>query len=394
MTAPARLLEVFLVALRLGFTSFGGPVAHLGYFREEYVTRRKWLDEQQYADLVALCQFLPGPASSQVGFGVGMQRAGVLGGFVAWLGFTLPSAIALTLFAIGLAQMGDVSGAGWLKGLKVAAVAVVAKAVWGMGVSLCPDKPRASLAIVVAAIVLLVREPWVQIAVIVFGGIVGAVWLPAPEATGNLETRRLKKRYFAPLILFVVLLVALPLAAGATDNRALDYTDSFYRSGALVFGGGHVVLPLLEQEVVSPGWVDQDTFLAGYGAAQAVPGPLFTLSSFLGASMEEAPNGWLGSALCLIAIFLPAWLLVIGAMPLWAYVRRWRLARAATTGANAAVVGLLLAALYNPVWTVAITGTAPFVIALVCFGLLQIWRIPSWAVVLFAAGAGHLLLGS
>ncbi len=393
MSTPARLLEVFLVALRLGFTSFGGPVAHIGYFREEYVERRKWLDEQAYADLVALCQFLPGPASSQVGFGVGVTRAGTLGGFAAWLGFTLPSAIALTVFALGLAQLGDVSGAGWLKGLKVAAVAVVANAVWGMAVKLCPDRPRASLAIVVAALVLIVRAPWVQVAVIGLGALVGALWLQAPEATEDVDTSRLRKRSFVPLLLFAVLLIALPLAAGATESRALDYTDSFYRSGALVFGGGHVVLPLLEAEVVAPGWIDQDTFLAGYGAAQAVPGPLFTLSSFLGASMHEPPSAWLGSALCLVAIFLPAWLLVLGAMPLWRYVRRWRVARAATVGANAAVVGLLLAALYHPVWTVAITGIAPFVLALVAFGLLNLWKVPSWAVVLLAAGAGYVFLG-
>ena len=393
MSTPARLLEVFLVALRLGLTSFGGPVAHIGYFREEYVERRKWLDEQAYADLVALCQFLPGPASSQVGFGVGVTRAGTLGGFVAWLGFTLPSALALTVFALGLAQLGDVSGAGWLKGLKVAAVAVVANAVWGMAVKLCPDRPRASLAIVVAALVLIVREPWVQIAAIALGALVGALWLKAPDATEDLDTSRLRKRSFVPLVLFAVLLVALPLVAGATESRALDYTDSFYRSGALVFGGGHVVLPLLEGEVVAPGWIDQDTFLAGYGAAQAVPGPLFTLSSFLGASMHEPPSAWFGSALCLVAIFLPAWLLVLGAMPLWRYVRRWRLARAATVGANAAVVGLLLAALYHPVWTVAITGIRPFVVALVAFGLLNLWKVPSWAVVLLAAGAGYAFLG-
>ena len=390
---PARLLEVFLVALRLGLTSFGGPVAHLGFFREEYVQRRKWLDEQAYADLVALCQFLPGPASSQVGFGVGVKRAGVLGGFAAWLGFTLPSAIALTVFAIGLASWGDVSGAGWLKGLKVAAVAVVANAVWGMAVKLCPDRERATLAIVVAAIVLIVRDPWVQIAVIVLGGVVGALRFDGEVADAAEAPPRLKKRSLVPLALFAALLIGLPLAASATESRAVDYTDSMVRSGALVFGGGHVVLPLLEQEVVEPGWVDQDTFLAGYGAAQAVPGPLFTLSSFLGASMDEAPNGWAGSALCLVAIFLPSWLLVLGAMPLWSYVRRWRTARAATTGANAAVVGLLLAALYHPVWTVAITDVMPFVIALCCFGLLRLWKLPSWAVVLLAAGAGQLLLG-
>ena len=392
MAAPARLLEVFLVALRLGLTSFGGPVAHIGFFRDEYVERRKWLGEQEYADLVALCQFLPGPASSQVGFGVGVKRAGVLGGFVAWLGFTLPSAIALTVFALGLAQMGDVSGAGWLKGLKIAAVAVVANAVWGMGVKLCPDRARASLAIAMAGLVLLTQQPWMQIVAIAIGAAIGAWRFDAPDTDEALDTQRIRKRTFAPLVLFVGLLVVLPLAANATENRALDYTDSFYRSGALVFGGGHVVLPLLEAEVVEPGWVDQDTFLAGYGAAQAVPGPLFTLSSFLGASMDEAPTGWAGSALCLVAIFLPAWLLVLGAMPLWAAVRRWRFARAATTGANAAVVGILLAALYHPVWTVAITGVMPFVIALVCFGLLRFWRVPSWAVVLAAAGAGQLLL--
>lgn len=392
MSAAGRLLEVFLVALRLGLTSFGGPVAHLGYFRDEYVARRKWLSESEFADLVALCQFLPGPASSQTGFGVGVKRAGVLGGFAAWLGFTLPSAIALAAFAMGLAHWGDVSGAGWLRGLTVAAVAVVANAVWGMGKRLCPDRQRASLAITVAVAVLLLGKPWAQLVAIAAGALVGVVFFRAPPEGDEPVQEGRARRAVVPLVLFALLLLVLPFVARTSDNRALQYADGFYRSGALVFGGGHVVLPLLEGEVVDRGWVDHDTFLAGYGAAQAVPGPLFTFAAFLGASMHDTPTGIAGAALCLIAVFLPAWLLVLGVLPLWAAVRRWPVARAATVGANAAVVGLLLAALYHPVWTAAIDGVSPFVVALVSFGLLNLWRVPAWAVVLFAAGVGAWIL--
>jgi chromate transporter len=386
----AAALEVLGVAARLGLTSFGGPVAHLGYFRREYVVRRRWLDEQTYADVVALCQFLPGPASSQVGIAVGVLRAGLPGGLAAWLGFTLPSAILLVLFARSIHGL-DLSSAGWLLGLKIAAVAVVAQAVWGMARALCPDRERASIALVAALIVTAWPTAWGQVLVIVLAGLVGLRLLPGgAEAASAAPVRVPFGRGLGgvALVLFFALLIALPLARYATGGHVVAVVDAFYRSGALVFGGGHVVLPLLQAEVVPPGWVTREQFLAGYGAAQAVPGPLFTLSAYLGAVMQPAPSGWAGAALALASIFLPAFLLVVGTLPFWDALRARPAFRRALRGINAAVVGLLLAALYDPVWTGSIHGPADFALALVAFGLLALWSAPPWLVVaLTAVGA-------
>jgi chromate transporter len=385
-------LEVLVVATRLGLTSFGGPVAHLGYFRNEYVVRRRWLDEQTYADVVALCQFLPGPASSQVGITIGIFRAGLLGGLAAWLGFTLPSATALVLFALGIRGL-DLSAAGWLLGLKIAAVAVVAQAVWGMARTLCPDRERASIAIVAALIVTAWPTAWGQVLVIVVAGLVGLRLLPGSGDAGAPHARVPFGRPLglAALALFFALLVALPILRYLTGSPALAVFDGFYRAGALVFGGGHVVLPLLQAEVVPPGWVSNEQFLAGYGAAQAVPGPLFTLAAYLGAVMRSWPNGWLGGLIALVGIFLPGALLLIGTLPFWDALRARPAFRAALRGINAAVVGLLLAALYQPVWTSAIHAPADFALALAAFGLLTLWGAPPWLVVAFCAAGGQAI---
>jgi chromate transporter len=383
------VLEVFGVALKLGLTSFGGPIAHLGYFREEYVVRRKWIDEAHYVDLVALCQFLPGPASSQVGMAIGISRAGLLGGLAAWLGFTLPSALALVAFAYGL-QAAGVADAGWLHGLKVVAVAVVAQAVWGMARNLAADRQRASLMIVATVVVVAARTAAVQILVIVAAGLVGWWLLRGAGATAVTAMRVPigKGLAIGALAIFFGLLVGLPMARQVVPSHGLAVFDSFYRAGSLVFGGGHVVLPLLQAEVVPPGWVTNEEFLAGYGAAQAVPGPLFTFAAYLGTVMHRAPNGWRGAGLALVAVFLPSFLLIVGALPFWELLR-WRTGfQAALAGINAAVVGLLLAALYDPVWTSAIKDPADFALALVAFGLLMFWRLPPWLVVAISAAGG------
>ena len=389
----SRAAEVLRVSLRLGLTSFGGPVAHLGYFRDEYVVRRKWLDEATYADLVALCQFLPGPASSQVGIAIGQLRAGALGALAAWTGFTLPSAIALVLFAYGVDSFGGALGAGWLHGLKVVAVAVVAQAVLGMMRNLAPDRERATLAVVAAAIVLAFPNAFGQIGAIVLGGVTGIVLLrgatPADGATLPVTVSRRTGAFL--LALFVILLVGLPLVAAAVPSQSVKLLDAFYRAGALVFGGGHVVLPLLQASVVPPGWVTNDAFLAGYGAAQAVPGPLFTFAAYLGAVMGPQPNGWAGAALCLVAVFLPSFLLVIGTLPFWDALRRRPLAQAALRGVNAAVVGLLIAALYNPVWTAGIANAYDVALAAAAFLLLFMWQTPPWLVVVLSALGGVLI---
>lgn len=390
---PGHWLEVLKVFTRLGLTSFGGPVAHLGYFREEFVARRKWLDDRVYADLVALCQFLPGPASSQVGIAIGLSRAGYAGALAAWLGFTLPSALALLLFAYGVGALGDVSGVGWIHGLKVAAVAVVAQAVLGMMRTLAPDRERASLAVAAAAIVLAVPSAFGQIGAIALGALVG-LWLPRPAAPENhialplVVGRRAGAGFVAA---FFVLLVGLPLAVAATGSHALAVFEAFYRAGSLVFGGGHVVLPLLQASVVPPGWVGNDAFLAGYGAAQAVPGPLFTFAAYLGAIMGPQPNGWAGALLCLFAIFLSSFLLVLGALPFWEDLRRRPRAQAALRGVNAAVVGLLVAALYDPVWTAGILTPGDFALGITAFLLLFMWQTPPWLVVLLSAAGGAAL---
>lgn len=387
-TLPAStILGVFL---RLGLTSFGGPVAHLGYFREEFVARRKWLDERAYADLVALCQFLPGPASSQVGIGVGLSKGGLIGAVAAWIGFTLPSALAMALFGLGVVAMGDSLGGGWLHGLKVVAVAVVAQAVWGMAKTLCPDAPRASVAVVATLVVLAWPTPIAQVGVIVAGGIIGLLLSVSDENGEHVDLGAGVSRAWAlaALAAFFALLIGLPLAVQLALNQALALVDSFYRSGSLVFGGGHVVLPLLQSEVVPPGWVGNDAFMAGYGAAQAVPGPLFTFAAYLGSVMGPVPNGWTGAVICLLAVFAPSFLLVIGVLPFWDQLRQVGAVRRALVGVNAAVVGLLLAALYNPVWTSAIFNAADFGLALAAFTLLVMWKVPPWLVVILCAAAG------
>jgi chromate transporter len=383
---------VFVVFLRLGLTSFGGPVAHLGYFRDEFVQRRRWLSERSYADLVALCQFLPGPASSQVGMAIGLSRAGYAGALAAWLGFTLPSAIALILFALGIAQWGERLPGGLLHGLKVVAVAVVAQAVWGMARGLCTDRKRLSLMALACCAVLLWPGPAAQVGVLLLAALAGLRLFRATEQAEHapLPIGVGRGAALACLALFLGLLLGLPLLAGLWAQPGVQLFDAFYRAGSLVFGGGHVVLPLLQAEVVPPGWIDNDVFLAGYGAAQAVPGPLFTFAAFLGASLQGGTGGWSGGLLCLIAIFLPSFLLVVGTLPFWEQLRRSARTRAALAGVNAAVVGLLLAALYQPVWTSAIHGAGDFALALLALLALVVWRLPPWLVVLLSGGAGWL----
>ncbi len=386
----ARFWEIFLVAGRLGLTSFGGPIAHIGYFREEYVVRRKWLDEGTFAELIALCQFLPGPASSQLGMAVGIKRGGLLGGFAAWLGFTLPSALALILFAYGVQELRAQESADWLHGLKIVAVAVVALALWGMGRTLTPDRTRITIAVVAAAALLLSGGIAAQLLVIAGGAVLGLIVLkpPEPRADGDAVSSGGTRSAMVLLIAFLVLLAALPLASRLTDSLMVDVVDSFYRTGSLVFGGGHVVLPLIEAEVVPPGWVTSDEFLAGYGAAQAVPGPLFTFSAYLGASVEGLTPAWGGGLLALAAIFAPSFLLVPGVLPFWERLRGVTRVRQALMGVNAAVVGLLLAALYDPLWTSAIETPADFAVAAAAFALLAFWKAPPWLVVMVTAVAG------
>ncbi|WP_321799109.1 chromate efflux transporter [Burkholderia sp. BCC1988] len=393
LTAPSRhAWPVFVAFLRLGLTSFGGPVAHLGYFRDAFVTRRGWLTERAYADLVGLCQFLPGPASSQVGMAIGLSRAGYAGMFAAWLGFTLPSALLMMLFALGMHAAGMPVAAGALHGLRIVSVAVIAQAVWGMARTLCPDARRATLMAVAACLALLVPAAWLQVAVIAAAGAAGLVLLPQPErgAHDPLPLHVSHRAGALWLVLFAALLVALPFAAGALHSHTLAVADAFFRTGALVFGGGHVVLPLLQAAVVAPGWVGDAAFLAGYGVAQAVPGPLFTFSAFLGASLRDAPNGWLGATIALVSIFAPSFLLVAGTAPFWERLRRSTRMQAALAGVNAAVVGLLLAALYHPVWSETIVSPRDFAAALVAFVALVFWRVPPWAVVIASAALGWL----
>ena len=387
-------LEVFRVFLRLGLTSFGGPVAHLGYFRAEFVQRRRWLGEPAFADIVALCQFLPGPASSQVGISLGILCAGLPGAFAAWLGFSGPSAIAMILFAYGVTAFGDLSQAAWLHGLKIVAVAVVAQAVWGMARSLCPDRERATIAVGMAVLALAVPSATGQIGAIVAGGLIGWGLLrngAAAQPGEPLAIRLPRSWSLAAAFAFLALLFGLPLLSAAVPSHAIALFDSFYRSGSLVFGGGHVVLPLLQAEVVPSGWVTNDAFLAGYGAAQAVPGPLFTFAAYLGTVMGPRPNGWVGGLICLVAIFLPSFLLLIGALPFWDSLRRRPAVQSALRGVNAAVVGLLLAALYKPVWTSAIHFPADFAIGISAFLLLALWAVPPWLVVILGAVASTIV---
>ncbi len=405
--APERAVrgsarEVFRVFLGLGLTSFGGPVAHLGYFRDMFVVRRRWLGEHAYADLVALCQFLPGPASSQVGMAIGLQRAGYAGLLAAWVAFTLPSALLLVAFAYGAGALGADAGTGWIQGLKAAAVAVVAHAVLGMARTLAADRERASIAVLGMIGAMLVPGAAGQVGVIVLGGlaglaavrpaaVVGAAVGEAGEGGGlSVPVRRRTGLVF--LALFAALLAGLPLLAAATGDPALLLADSFYRAGALVFGGGHVVLPLLQAEVVDTGLVGREAFLAGYGAAQAVPGPLFTFAAYLGAVTQAPPTGIAGAVIALVAIFVPSALLVIGGVPFWSRLRTDPAARRALAGVNAAVVGLLAAALYDPVFTEGITSHTAMAIAAAAFVLLTAWRTPAWAVVIGAGAVGFAFL--
>lgn len=388
--------SVFCIFLRLGLTSFGGPVAHLGYFHNEFVTRRRWLSEHSYADLVALCQFLPGPASSQVGMALGLSRAGYRGALAAWAGFTLPSAIALMAFALGISRYGAAISSGTLHGLKVVAVAVVAQAVWGMARNLCTDGSRIALMAVAACVALLAPSVWGQVGVIVIAALAGLLLCKPRQVSehDSLPITISQRTGAMCLALFALLLVGLPLLAEWLPYHSLTLVDAFYRAGALVFGGGHVVLPLLQAEVVPPGWVSNEVFLAGYGATQAVPGPLFTFAAFLGAAMNKSPGGWAGGMICLLAIFAPSFLLVVGALPFWQGLRRSVPARAALAGVNAAVVGLLLAALYDPVWTSAILQPQDLCLALVALIALMYWKLPAWLVVAATALAGWMLSGA
>lgn len=391
---PGSALEVFRVFLKLGVSSFGGPIAHLGYFREEFIVRRRWLDEQAFVDLVALCQFLPGPASSQTGFSIGLIRAGYGGALAAWCGFTLPSAIIMVLFAYGASALSGSAGAGLLHGLKLVAVAIVAQAVSGMARTLCPDRQRASIAVLSALLILFSTSSIAQIAAIVLGGLLG-LWLCAgalpPPAEGRIRIPVSRPVGLVCLAVFFVLLIGLPIVQKLGGSSGVALFDAFYRSGALVFGGGHVVLPLLREAFVTPGWISDDAFLAGYGAAQAVPGPLFTFAAYLGAVVSPTPHGIAGAALGLFGIFLPGMLVLLGTLPFWDSFRQRGDAQAVMRGVNAAVVGLLGAALYNPLWTTSVKSPGDFGLALVGFVLLTVWRAPPLLVVIVSAIGGIAL---
>ena len=391
---PPSLSEVFRAFFKLGLLSFGGPIAHLGYFRDELVVRRKWLDEAGYVDLVALCQFMPGPASSQVGFSLGVLRGNsLLGGIIAWFAFTMPSALVLLAFALAAAAFTGPVADGFLHGLKLVAVAVVGQAIWGMARNLTPDRTRAGIALAAMAIVVFVAGSIGQIAAIGVGAIAGIKFCKV-ETHSQIGHLRFPVSRVAGLIslgLFAALLVLPPILAQVTGNQALKLFDAFYRSGALVFGGGHVVLPLLQAEVVNTGWVTPEIFLAGYGLAQAVPGPLFTFASYLGALMGPAPNGLLGAGIALVAVFLPGLLLIYGMLPFWDQLRGRKGAQAAMRGANAAVVGILGMALYDPVWTSAVLSPRDFLLALVGFLALTMWDAPPWMVVVGLAAAGIVI---
>ena len=389
-------LEVLTAFLRLGCTSFGGPVAHIGYFRTAFVQQRGWLSEQSFADLLALCQFMPGPASSQLGMAIGLRRAGALGMLCAWIGFTLPSALLMAAFGYGIARLGDIANAPWLRGLKLVAVAVVAQAVWQMARSLCPDRERATLAVAAATISLAAWGPAGQVGAIVLGAVAGLLFLRVPSGPAQPHERLLSGDVSHTLAIgliagFMLLLVVLPVLGDVTGDHALRMAAAFYRAGALVFGGGHVVLPLLQSAVVPPEWIGNDVFLAGYGAAQAVPGPLFTFAAFLGASMREPPHGWVGALLALIMIFLPSFLLVGGLLPYWDLLRRYDRIQSALRGINAAVVGILAAALYQAMWRPAVAGPIDFAFALIAFLLLAGWSVSPWIVVLLGAGFAEAL---
>lgn len=387
---PSSAWRVFLAFLRLGLTSFGGPIAHLGYFRDEFVARRRWLSEGEYAGLVALCQFLPGPASSQVGMAIGLSRAGLRGALAAWCGFTLPSALAMIAFAYALSHWGARLPTDALHGMKLVAVAVVAQAVWGMARTFCRDAGHALLALVAAVCVLLWPSVWMQVGVIVLAGGISLAWRSDADvpASPGLKVQVSRRFAVASLVGFFVLLIGLPLSVVATQSTDLRIADAFYRTGSLVFGGGHVVLPLLRAETVAPGWIGAGDFLAGYGAAQALPGPLFTFAAFLGAAMTVGPGGWLGGLLCLLAIFLPSLLLVLGVLPFWEGLRQRPKMRTALAGVNAAVVGLLFAALYDPLWTGAVRDWRDVLLVAAGIAALMWAKWPPWVVVVLLGVAG------
>ena len=391
-TKPTRgfksLLEIFLVSTRLGLTSFGGPTAHLGYFHEEYVRRRKWMDEKSYADLVALAQFLPGPASSQVGIGIGVMRAGVLGGVISFIGFTLPSVIALIFFALLLTGF-DIGNAGWIHGLKIVAVAVVAHAIMGMAEKLTPDLKRKAIALFALIVTLIWQTAFTQVSVILLAALIGFLLYKQHQENGDVSSQfPIAKSVSAIcLLLFFGLLLLLPIIKEATGSYWIAMFDSFYRSGSLVFGGGHVVLPLLEQELVPTGWISEEAFLAGYGVTQAVPGPLFTFAAYLGTVMK----GWQGGLIATVAVFLPAFLLVLGALPFWDSLRNNSKIKGAIMGVNAAVVGILISAFYNPIWTSSILAPIDFALAAILFSMLVYWKLPPWVIVLTGAFGGLLI---
>ncbi|MED5579870.1 MAG: chromate efflux transporter [Nitrospinota bacterium] len=385
--------KILLIFLQLGFTSFGGPIAHLGYFREAFVERRKWLSEKGFADLIALCQFLPGPASSQVGIGIGLTRGGIFGSLAAWIGFTLPSALAMIIFGYGVINFKQVIPIGVLHGLKIVAVAVVGQAIWGMSRTLCPDKLRITIAVISASIILIFQTALVQFGVIILGAFSGFFFL-------NLETKFEKSSFQIQvskslaifcLFSFFLFLFGLPVLTKMYFSESLALFDSFYRSGSLVFGGGHVVLPLLKTEVVPTGLVSKEAFMAGYGAAQAVPGPLFTFSAFLGTVMKSSPNGWMGAFICLFAIFLPSFFLMLGVLPFWDSLGKVKFIAKGLLGVNASVVGLLLAAFYNPLWISAVLSSTDFILALLAFLLLVIWRVSPYLVVCLSALGGWVV---
>jgi chromate transporter len=385
-----KALEVFFIFLKLGCTSYGGPIAHIGFFQEEFVSRRKWLDEKKYADIVSLCQFLPGPASSQIGMTIGQLRAGFFGAVFAWLGFTMPSAIIMILFALGVTNFPEYLNEGILHGFKIAAVAVVAQALWQMSIKLCPDKERMSIAIGSAIFVIFFPVALAQILVILMGAFVGKFFLPQTKILSiePKENARYPLFSYICIFLFFSILVLSPLIVKFYPLGSLKLFDSFYRVGSLVFGGGHVVLPLLKQEVVSSGWVSNESFLAGYGVAQTIPGPLFAFAAFLGAASSLYPHGWIGGLLALVSVFLPSFLLVLGVYPFWEKFRQNKFLQNALSGINASVVGLLLAAFYNPVWTSAIFNSIDFALLCFLFLLLMFWKIPSWGIVVIAALLG------
>lgn len=386
-------IEIFITALKLGLTSFGGPVAHLSFFHQEYVVKKKWMTEQDYADLVALCQFLPGPASSQVGMAIGFNRAGFFGALLSWFGFTLPSAFILILFGLGINNFEGVLNSHWIHGLKIVAVAIVAQAVYTMGKKLCTDKERVAIAFISCIIILFTNSVSIQIFILLIAGLIGVFFLNS-SSDEFFSEKSLRINSWTSVIListFIGLLFLLPLIRSIYPNQALNIFDSFYRAGALVFGGGHVVLPLLQNEVVPSGWVSNDLFIAGYGVANAIPGPLFAFSAYLGAVSKVPPNGWFGAMVGLIAVFLPSFLLIIGVIPYWEKLKNFTKVRKSMMGLNAAVVGILLAAFFNPVWVGAIFSIKDFMLALVGFLLLEFLKVSSWKVVIITLGLSFII---